>query len=184
MQRDDDGAECFLGVIGIVGIGDQELLQTEGSARRGIHLAARSGLAARLGLTARQRPLYLGEEFFRLPRATQVPFRHGGVLIGAVGVALGVLAQQAQQDALGGEHRIEGVAGSVAEHLGQLGFEAGGTFGGGFLLGAGEVGDEVVEDGLGQRVNDFTGRFGDLAGGPGDYGHWEGGSRVGKANGV
>ena len=62
MQRDDDGADGFLDLIRIVGIGDQKLLQAKGDGHRGVDLAERLGLAACQG------PLHVGEQFVHLLR--------------------------------------------------------------------------------------------------------------------
>ena len=100
------------------------------------------------------------------------------------GVAMGVLGQQPEHDAVGGDHRLRGVAGLVTEHLRQLDFEAGRAFGVGLVLRAGEVTDEGMQDRLRQRVDDeLAGRLGATRvgfGGPGQDGHWNGISWLGE----
>ena len=66
-------------------------------------------------------------------RGTLEFFRFGGLVAGIVGVAMAVLGQEAEHEAMRGDHRVSGVARLVAEQLGQLGFETGGALGVGFL---------------------------------------------------
>ena len=67
MQRDDDGADGFLVMFGVGGIGNQKPAETEGLVDRGVHLGLRSGLPSRqhlLQFAEQLRELLVGAQDF------------------------------------------------------------------------------------------------------------------------
>lgn len=146
MQRDDDGAKSLLGRIGIVEVSNRDVGQTE----REKHRRATSWS----GLQPRETGLHVSEQFIHLLRAVPELLLRYGIEVGAVGVAVEVLGQQAQQDALRRDHRLGGIAGIVAVQFSELGLEADRALKLGFAFRSGEVQDEGVQDRSRQWVND------------------------------
>jgi hypothetical protein len=99
-----------------------------------------------LGLTVRQRLLHVVEQLVHLFGVPNKSLRDGSVAARAGVVATGVAGQEARYHAMGGEHRLDGIARLVAEYFGQLGLEASRPLGLGFAPWTRQIGDQGVQD--------------------------------------